>query len=222
MIRYLAALILLITPLFSQSLPVIDTGWMQCNPETTSDLTYSKLIAVDPDPCKELVIYTISLQYRYTGEVRVHQNSPAPCYANGGGGTVIYWTGAHPNTTYDYQTEIWTGGPGLVYSVQAGGGTWSTSCVQPGQSALIDDVSSFSNVGAQYASCASSYFSIIGERRGLPIGRLWFTPQYRVNGTGWHWGWQWPIAPGSWGSHSPMQYVENPVQARMILSYQWR
>jgi len=207
----------------AQSLPVVDTGWVACNAETASDLTYPALIAVSPDPCRELVVHTVSLQYRYTGEVRVHANSPAPCYATGGGGTVIYWTGAHPNTTYDYETGIWSGDyAGLVYSVQAGGGTWSTSCVQPGASALIDDVTSFSNVGAQYAPCVSNQFPIVGERRGLLLARLWFTPQYRENGTGWYWGWQWPVPPGSWGSHSPMQYVENPVEARAILAYEWR
>lgn len=221
--RFLIALLLASTA-SAQNLATVDTGWMVCNEGAlASELTYPTLIAVDPNPCRELVIESITLQYRYSGSIYVLPDAPAPCYAGGGGGTVIFWTGAEPSTFYDHETGTWGGG-GMVYGVQAGGGGWFQSCVQPGDTETFSDITTFgeSMMSPQYAPCSSQLFTIVGERRGWPIARMWHTPQYRANGTSWYWGWQYPVPPGSWGSHSPMQYVEQPIEARHVFAYRWQ
>lgn len=205
----------------AQNLATVDTGWVICNEGTLdASRTYPYQIAVSPDPCKTLVIDTISLEYRYSGTARVLPQAPAPVYVGGGGGSVIYGLAAQPSTFYDPFTQTWGGG-GEVYGVVAGGGGFESSCILPGGEAIIDDITSFWMVGDQHAVCVSQNFPILGERRGWPIARAWFTPRHFAQSEYWYWGWQVPVPPGSWGSHSPVQYEENPMECRFVFAYRW-
>lgn len=207
----LPLLLLALAP--SQALTTHDTGWVRCNGGSLP-----VTIPVSPDPCAALVIEPIVLEYRYSGQLVLHPAAPSSVWVAGDPGSVVYWLSEHPHTTWNPYTGPSPWVPPLA-SPLAGGGSWSALLSEPGEIVEYVDVTSFyAPIETTTIPNARERFTLLGQRRGFDMARVWLTPDYHPSGQGAHWVW---LGPSWGGSHSPVAWSEPTVEARMVFVTRW-
>jgi hypothetical protein len=204
MIRALLALLALALPASAQNLATFDTGWVRCDGGTGA-----VSIPLSDDPCADLVIEPLVLEYRYTLDLTLHPAAPSAVWIEGEPGSVVYWLSEHRNTTWNPYTGPNPWVPPLC-SPQAGGGSWATLLDVPGDTIALQDVTTFYGpIAPQVSPNARHRFG----RRGV----AWLTPTYIPSGQGAVWLF---MGNHEW-SHSPVAWSQPVVEARMVAAVRW-
>lgn len=203
------ALLSALVSIASAQVPVqrTDTGWLSPNALGASELSYPIVVRCPPEECATLVMHC-ELSYRYTGEVSAHPLAPESATAFGSG-SALYWTSLVRGGTFG----------DAFYGVSAGGGGWERSAA-PGAVETFDTTATFTaDVMVPAETMPSTPFEIAtGMRAGVPVRRVWFTPQF-VGSEGWRW--DAPLPPGSPWLHVPLVW-EAHVQVRMVTLWEWQ